>query len=82
MLINLPMSLMKIGGLKIGIDSLNENHFFDANIVFSAILNTNRGIAELLPNSKGIFDFIAPDYLLAETKKYQQENFFNFRTGN
>ena len=42
----------------------------DANIVFSAILNTNSKIADLLLNSKGIFDFIAPDYLLTETKKY------------
>jgi predicted nucleic acid-binding protein len=73
MLINLPMSLIKIGGPKIGIDSLNENHFFYANIVFSAILNTNRRIADLLINSKGTFDFIAPDYLLTETKKYHRK---------
>lgn len=45
----------------------------DANIVFSAILNTNSKIAELLINSKGIFDFIAPDYLLIETKKYHKK---------
>ncbi|MDP2888402.1 MAG: PIN domain-containing protein [Bacteroidota bacterium] len=45
----------------------------DANIVFSAILNTNSKIADLLLNSKGIFDFIAPDYLLIETKKYHKK---------
>jgi predicted nucleic acid-binding protein len=45
----------------------------DANIVFSAILNTNSKIADLLINSKGIFEFIAPDYLLSETKKYHKK---------
>ena len=45
----------------------------DANIVFSAILNTNSKIADLLLNSKGIFDFVAPDYLLTETKKYHKK---------
>lgn len=45
----------------------------DANIVFSAILNTNSKIADLLLNSKGIFEFIAPDYLLTETKKYHKK---------
>ena len=45
----------------------------DANIVFSAILNTNSKIADLLLNSKGIFDFIAPDFLLTETKKYHKK---------
>lgn len=45
----------------------------DANIVFSAILNTNSKIADLLINSKDIFDFIAPDYLLTEIKKYHNK---------
>lgn len=45
----------------------------DANIVFSAILNTNSKIADLLLNSNGIFDFIAPDYLLTETIKYHKK---------
>lgn len=45
----------------------------DANIVFSAILNTNSKIADLLMNSKGIFDFVAPDFLLTETKKYHKK---------
>ena len=42
----------------------------DANIVFSAILNTNSRIADLLLNSKGRFDFLAPDYLQTELRKY------------
>ncbi len=42
----------------------------DANIVFSAILNTNSKIADILINSKGIFDFLAPDYLQIELRKY------------
>jgi len=42
----------------------------DANIVFSAILNTNSRIADLLLNSKGTFDFLAPDYLQTELRKY------------
>jgi predicted nucleic acid-binding protein len=45
----------------------------DANIVFSAILNTNSKIADLLLNSKGTYDFISPDYLLTETKKYHKK---------
>ena len=45
----------------------------DANIVFSAILNTNSRIADLLMNSKGIFDFVAPDFLLTGTKKYHKK---------
>jgi len=45
----------------------------DANIVFSAILNTNSKIADLLLNSEGIFEFISPDYLLTETKKYHKK---------
>jgi predicted nucleic acid-binding protein len=45
----------------------------DANIVFSAVLNTNSKIADLLLNSENTFDFIAPDYLLSEIKKYHQK---------
>lgn len=45
----------------------------DANIVFSAILNTNSKIADLLLNSKGIIDFVAPDFLLTEIKKYHKK---------
>ncbi len=42
----------------------------DANIAFSAILNTNSKIGDLLLNSRGIIDFIAPKYLLYEITKY------------
>jgi hypothetical protein len=42
----------------------------DAKIVFSAILNSNSRIADLLLNSKGTFDFLAPDYLQRELRKY------------
>ena len=42
----------------------------DTNIVFSAILNTNSKIADILLNSKGIFEFIAPDFLQTELHKY------------
>lgn len=45
----------------------------DANIVFSAILNTNSKIADLLLNSKGTFEFLAPDFWLTETKKYHKK---------
>jgi predicted nucleic acid-binding protein len=45
----------------------------DANIVFSAILNTNSRIADLLLNSQGTFDFIAPDYLQTELRKYHNK---------
>ncbi len=42
----------------------------DANIVFSAILNTNGKIGDLLINSKKRFDFIAPEFLRFEIKKH------------
>ena len=42
----------------------------DANIVFSAILNTNSKIADLLLNSKGIFEYLAPDFLQVEIRRY------------
>lgn len=45
----------------------------DANISFSAILNTNSRIADLLLNSKGFFDFLAPDYLLSELYRYHEK---------
>jgi predicted nucleic acid-binding protein len=35
----------------------------DANIVFSGILNSNGKIGDLLINSKGRFNFIAPEFL-------------------
>lgn len=45
----------------------------DANIVFSAILNTNSKIADILLNSKGTFEFLAPDYLQTELHKYHSK---------
>ncbi|MBN1185804.1 MAG: hypothetical protein JXB49_26215 [Bacteroidales bacterium] len=42
----------------------------DANIIFSAILNTNGKIGDLLLNSKGIIEFIAPKYMMEEIEKY------------
>ena len=45
----------------------------DANIVFSAILNTNSKIADLLINSKGTFNFLAPDFLQTELHKYHSK---------
>ena len=45
----------------------------DANVVFSAILNTNSRIADLLLNSEGTFDFLAPDYLRTELRKYHSK---------
>jgi predicted nucleic acid-binding protein len=42
----------------------------DANIIFSAILNTNSKIGDLLINSKKHLDFIAPDFLRIEIRKH------------
>ncbi|MES2703162.1 MAG: PIN domain-containing protein [Bacteroidota bacterium] len=42
----------------------------DANIVFSAILNTNGKIADLLINSGKTFDFVAPNFLRYEIQKH------------
>jgi predicted nucleic acid-binding protein len=45
----------------------------DANIVFSAILNSNGKIGDLLINSSKYYTFIAPDFLRHEIKnKYQR----------
>ncbi|MDR1762465.1 MAG: hypothetical protein LBR64_00715 [Dysgonamonadaceae bacterium] len=38
----------------------------DANIIFSAILNSNGKIGDLLINSGGLFSFIAPNFLRTE----------------
>ena len=46
------------------------NFIVDANIVFSAILNTDGKIADLLINSKDFFDFVAPDFLQTEIRKH------------
>jgi len=42
----------------------------DANIVFSAILNSNGKIGDLLINSRKSMDFIAPDFLRTEIRKH------------
>ena len=42
----------------------------DANIVFSAILNTNGKIGDLLINSNKHFKFIAPDFLRYEIRNH------------
>jgi predicted nucleic acid-binding protein len=41
----------------------------DANIIFSAILNTNGKIGDLLINSQKQFTFIAPEFLKQEIKE-------------
>ena len=41
----------------------------DANIVFSGILNSNGKIGDLLINSKGSFNFIAPNFLRYEIRE-------------
>ena len=42
----------------------------DANIVFSGLLNTKGKIGDLLINSHGLLDFIAPDFLRIEIRKH------------
>ena len=42
----------------------------DANIIFSGILNTKGKIGDLLINSLGLIDFIAPDFLRVEIRKH------------
>lgn len=42
----------------------------DANIVFSAILNTNGKIGDILINGGMRFDFISPEFLRYEIKKH------------
>ena len=56
------------GGLRIKSD-LFVKVIVDANIVFSGILNTKGKIADLLINSLGLIDFIAPDFLRLEIRK-------------
>ncbi len=42
----------------------------DANIVFSAILNSKSKIGDLIFNSKNIFEFFAPKYLKSEIEDH------------
>jgi predicted nucleic acid-binding protein len=43
----------------------------DTNIVFSAVLNTQSKIGDLMMNSQGIFEFYACDTLRSELKKHR-----------
>ncbi len=43
----------------------------DTNIVFSAVLNMNSRIADLLMNSDGVFSFYSTNQLLAELEEHQ-----------
>ncbi len=45
----------------------------DANIVFSGILNTKGKIGDLLINSSGLIEFIAPDFLRTEIRKHHKK---------
>lgn len=45
----------------------------DANIIFSAILNTDGKIGDVLLNSHTVYDFIAPRFLKDEIKKYHEK---------
>lgn len=45
----------------------------DANIVFSALLNTNGKIGDLLLNSSKQFKFIAPEFLRLEIKRHHKK---------
>ncbi len=44
----------------------------DANIVFSGILNTKGKIGDLLINSVGLIEFIAPDFLRTEIRTHHK----------
>jgi len=45
----------------------------DTNIIFSAILNTNRLIGELLFNTGNQFGFYSPKFMMYELYKYQSK---------
>ncbi len=45
----------------------------DTNILFSAILNTNGKIGDLLLNSDDVFQFYSPDYAQEELKEHHQK---------
>jgi predicted nucleic acid-binding protein len=45
----------------------------DTNILFSAVLNTQGKIGDLLMNSQGIFQFCACDTLRAELAKHRSK---------
>jgi len=45
----------------------------DTNIVFSALLNVNSIIGQILINGKGYFEFYAPEYLRFKILKYKEK---------
>ncbi len=45
----------------------------DTNIIFSAILNVDGNIGDILLNSANVFQFIAPQYLDLELKKHNSK---------
>ena len=45
----------------------------DANIMFSAILNTDGKIGDILLNSHNIFEFIAPRFLKEDIRKHHKK---------
>lgn len=45
----------------------------DTNIVFSAILNSNGIIGDLLFNSEDQFDFFSPEFIVSELAKYKSK---------
>jgi predicted nucleic acid-binding protein len=45
----------------------------DANIVFSGILKSDGRIGDLLINSRGVFKFIAPDFLRIEIQRHHDK---------
>lgn len=45
----------------------------DANIIFSAILNTDGKIGDILLNSHNVFEFIAPRFLKEEIRKHHKK---------
>ena len=45
----------------------------DTNIIFSALLNTNGTIGDLLFNSKGVFEFYSCNYMRYEIDKHRKK---------
>ncbi|MBC8319283.1 MAG: DNA-binding protein [Bacteroidetes bacterium] len=45
----------------------------DTNIVFSALLNVNSRIGQILINGKNHFDFYSPEYVRTEIFKHKQK---------
>lgn len=49
------------------------NIVVDTNIIFSALLNPQGKIGDLLLNSSNIFDFFAPDFILEELNNHHEK---------